>query len=55
MERVGFQYADFGFDGDDLIFLCRTSMNGSYHFHDANYSTFHRVKNFREIVAQDGK
>ena len=30
-----------------IFALCRTSMNGGNNFHDANYSTFHRIKNFR--------
>ena len=34
---------------DDLIYLCRTAMNGAFNFHDANYSTFHRVEQFREM------
>ena len=46
---VGFQYVDFDFDGDDLIYLCRTAMNGAFNSHDANYSTFHRVERFREM------
>lgn len=49
-ELVGFQYVDFTFDGDDLIYLCRTAINGAHNFHDANYSTFHRIKNFRELI-----
>lgn len=44
---VGFQYVDFEIEGEDLIFLSRTAINGAHNFHDANYSTFHRVKNFR--------
>ena len=47
-KMVGFQYVDFEIEGDDIIFLCRTSINGARNFHDANYSTFHRIKNFRE-------
>ena len=46
-QKVGFQYVDFDFDGDDLIWLCRTAMNGARNFHDANYSTFHRFQDFR--------
>ena len=49
MKKVGFQYVDFEFEGDDIIFLCRTSINGAHDYHDANYSTFHRIENFREI------
>ena len=46
---TGFQYVDFEFDGEDLMYLCRTSLNHAYNFHDANYSTFHRVKAFRNL------
>lgn len=47
--EVGFQYVDFEFDGEDIIYLCRTAINGANNFHDSNYSTFHRIKNFREL------
>ena len=47
--KVGFQYVDFEFEGDDIIFLCRTAINGAHSFHDSNYSTFHRIRNFREL------
>ena len=43
----GLQYVDFFFEGDDILYLCRTAINGANNFHDANYSTFHRIKNFR--------
>jgi len=46
---VGFQYVDFEFEGDDIIFLCRTAINGAHSYHDSNYSTFHRIKNFRSL------
>lgn len=50
-DEVGFQYVDFMFDGSDLIYLCRTAMNQAHNFHDANYQTFHRLKNFRTLLA----
>jgi len=43
----GMQYVDFFFEGEDILFLSRTSMNGGNNYHDANYSTFHRIKDFR--------
>lgn len=49
IEKIGFQYVDFEFDGEDIIYLCRTAMNGANSYHDSNYSTFHRVKDFRNI------
>jgi hypothetical protein len=45
--EVGFQYVDFEIEGDDLIFLCRTAINGANNYHNSNYSTFHRIKDFR--------
>lgn len=48
-QKVGFQYVDFEFDGDDIIFLCRTALNDAHTFHDSNYQTFHRIKNFRNL------
>lgn len=50
--RVGFQYVDWQFDGDDLIALCRTSWNGA-NYHDSNFITFHRIKNFRTLMPAD--
>ncbi len=48
-EKYGFQYADFEFDGDDIIYLCRTAINNPNNYHNSNYSTFHRIKNFRDL------
>ena len=49
IKKVGFQYVDFEIEGDDIIFLCRTSINNAHDYHDANYSTFHRIENFRKL------
>lgn len=52
VRRHGFQYADWIFDGDDLLAVVRTAWDdahgGAHSQHDANYLTFHRVKSFRE-------
>lgn len=49
----GFQYIDWQFDGKDIIFLSRTAWDdesgGAHNYHDANYLTFHRIKNFRRL------
>lgn len=50
IEKVGFQYVDFEIEGDDIIYLCRTAYNNAAGFHDSNYSTFHRLKNFRNLL-----
>ena len=44
-----FQYADWLFDGDDLIAVSRTGWDNSHRADDANYFTFHRIKDFRAI------
>ena len=48
-QKVGFQYVDFEMEGDDLIFLCRVSLNNAHNLHDTNYQTWHRLKNFRSL------
>ncbi len=50
--RVGFQYLDWQFDGDDLVAVCRMAWNG-LNYHDANMITFHRVKGFRTLTMGD--
>lgn len=47
--RVGFQYLDWQFDGDDLVAVCRMAWNG-LNYHDANVITFHRVRSFRTVT-----
>jgi len=53
----GFQYADWLFDGEDLIAVVRTAyddgLGGAHNQHDANYLTFHRVSGFRELTGAD--
>lgn len=51
-ERVGFQYVDWQFDGEDIVAVSRTAWNGR-NFHDANYMTFHRVAGFRKLRMED--
>jgi len=45
---TGFQYVDWQFDGDDIIYLSRTAYGGAHNFHDANRTTFHRLERFRD-------
>lgn len=49
IEKVGFQYCDFEFEGNDIIYLCRTALNNANSFHNSNYSTFHVVNSFRYL------
>ncbi len=50
VQYTGFQYVDWIFDGDDILAACRMGLNGAHNFHDANYLTFHRVRNFEAGV-----
>lgn len=51
--KHGFQYIDWLFEGNDIIFLSRTAYfdgkEDAHNNHDANFLTFHRVKNFRKL------
>lgn len=51
-DRFAFQYVDWQFDGEDLVAVSRTAWNGQS-YHNANYITFHRIRNFRSLTMQD--
>jgi hypothetical protein len=43
-------YASMDIDGDDLVILSRSGDKDARSAHDGNLFTFHRVKNFRDLV-----
>ena len=45
-KNTAFQYVDWQFDGDDIIFVSRTAYGDSHRYHDANYFTFHPLGEF---------
>jgi hypothetical protein len=49
-QYTGFQYVDWLFDGDDLLYLVRTAYRGAHNFHDSNRITYHRLADFRAWV-----
>ena len=55
--KHGFQYVDWQFEGNDLIAAVRTAWDdaegGAHNHHDANYLTFHRWPNFRQLTRAD--
>lgn len=51
-DHVAFQYADWQFDGPDLVVVSRTSWNGES-YHNANLLTFHRIRGFRTVRPSD--
>jgi len=56
VSRHGFQYLDWVFEGDDMIVASRTAWGegdlAAPRQHDANYLTFHRIKNFRTMTME---
>lgn len=56
-EHHGFQYADWLFEGEDIIFASRTAYEDEFGIarnqHDANYLTFHRITKFRNRSLSD--
>ena len=44
-----FMYARPVIDGEDLAIICRSSVNAPNQ-HDADYATFHRVRDFRKLA-----
>jgi hypothetical protein len=48
-----FQYADWQFDGKDIVLAARTAFNdasgGAHNYHDANFLTFQRITDFRKL------
>ena len=46
-----FMYARPVIDGNDLAIIARSSVNAPNQ-HDADYATFHRVRDFRRLALQ---
>jgi len=50
------QYVDWRIDGEDIVFVSRTAYPMGHEvlphgYHDANFFTFHRIENFRDVLA----
>jgi hypothetical protein len=50
-DKYAFQYADWQFEGDEIVAASRTAFRDAHNFHDANYLTFHRVPGFRRFLS----
>lgn len=50
VNKIGFQYADWIIDGDNLLIALRTAFNGARNFHDSNYITFYRIRNLQSFL-----
>lgn len=57
VKNHGFQYPDWLFEGDDIIAAIRTGyddgLGGAHNAHDANFLTFHRFADFRNLTMAD--
>ncbi len=57
VSKHGCQYLDWLFEGDDMIVASRTAWGegtaAAPRQHDANYLTFHRIKDFRNLTRRD--
>jgi len=52
--KFGFQYIDWLVEGHDIIFVSRTAWGwDTPRSHDANYLTYHRIKDFRDKTLKD--
>ena len=49
-QLTGFQYVDWRFDGEDIIYLCRCSYRGAANFHNSNRITYHVIPEFRRLI-----
>ncbi len=47
---TGFQYVDWQFDGDDIIYLVRTAYRGAVRYHDSNRIIFRKLPKFRDLL-----
>ncbi len=47
---TGFQYVDWQFDGDDIIYLVRTAYRGAIRYHDSNRIIFRKLTDFRDLL-----
>jgi hypothetical protein len=47
---TGFQYAEWQFDGDDIIYMVRAAYRGAVRYHDANRMLFRVLKNYADLL-----
>jgi len=50
MRLTGFQYVDWQFDGDDIIYLVRAAYRGAIRYHDSNRIIFRKLEGFRSFL-----
>lgn len=53
MHLTGFEYVDWQFDGNDLIYIIRTAYKGAANYHDSNRILFGKLPDFRKLLASN--
>ena len=48
---TGFQYVDWQFDGDDIIYLVRTAYRGAVRYHDSNRIVYRVLRNYAALIS----
>ena len=51
IQKNSFQYPDFVFDGEDILYVVRESAPGAADYHNANCITFYRLKNYKQYIS----
>ena len=49
---TGFQYVDWQFDGEDIIYAVRTAYRGAIRYHDSNRILYKVLRNFRQYLSK---
>ncbi len=52
MRLTGFQYVDWQFDGNDIIYMVRTAYRGAVRYHDSNQMLYCVLKDFRNLLTK---
>ncbi|MHB0999898.1 MAG: sialidase family protein [Armatimonadota bacterium] len=50
MRLTGFQYVDWHFDGDDIIYIVRTAYKVAANYHDSNRIVFCKLDDYRSLI-----
>ena len=48
--QTGFQYVDWQFDGDNILYLSRTAYDGADNRHDSNRITYHVLEDYESVL-----
>ena len=51
IQLTGFQYVDWQFDGDDILYLVRTAYRGAVRYHDSNRIIYRVLRNYTALIS----